>query len=214
MRVEKRNDMKTSLIATLLALAVIGISAGSFAGPVFRPQAQPVQVRVAVDGFTSTMSLEQLQQDLAKLPGVQEVQVTLAPAEVSAKLDEASISVSRFVNTIAGYKTAMDARQTCGAHLLVYVDMQGCANRTAMCAQGKTEIPRRLSTMRGINSVTLDASGKIARITFLADAGIKTSDIARVLNASAQHFAVSFASPAQASEVALHQYHKQSVPCS
>ncbi|HEY3376503.1 MAG TPA: cation transporter [Armatimonadota bacterium] len=201
--------MKNTLIALLLALAAMSIAMVSFAGPVYRPQpAGPVQITVAVDGFTCQMCPDQLQQDLAKLPGVTDVQATLDPAQVTAKLDEAKITVSQFVNAITKHKTAMDDNKTYGAHLLLFVDMQACANQKAMCERCKVEIPARLKRVKGIDIVTLDASGKIASLTFAPDVSVTTHDIVKAIEKSSLRFAFSFSDSAKATKDARHQLNK------
>ena len=208
--------MKKSLITVLFAFATISHSAVyAVASPIYRaPLNQPVQVSVAVDGFVCQMCSDELRQDLAKLPGVTEVTATLTPAQVTARLNETKITVSQFVNVIAEHKTAMDANKSYYAHLLLYVDTKGCANEKEMCAKCKVEIPARLKSVKGVESVTLDASGKIASITMQSGSKITTHDLAKALEKSSLTFAFRFSDPAKATKDAHHQLSKGLPSCS
>jgi copper chaperone CopZ len=207
--------MKTTWIAVLLGLAAMSMAAASYAAPVQPPAAaKPVTVTVAVKGFVCQMCPDGLRQDLTALPGVTAVQATLAPAQVTAKLDEAKITVSQFVAAIATHPTAMDAGKTYGARLLLYVDTQMCANEKTMCADCFTEIPKRLKAVSGVQDVTLDATGKMAAISFTRGASVKTSDLINALQKSDLGFSVSTISVAQATKDAHAQMQKGSTAAS
>jgi hypothetical protein len=108
----------------------------------------------------------------------------------------------------------MDAGKTYGATLLLYIDTQMCANGKTMCADGFTEIPKRLKAVSGVQDVKLDTTGKIAAISFSRGARVKTSDLINALQKSDLGFSVSTISVAQASQDAHAQMQKGSTAAS
>ena len=206
--------MKKSLTAMLLVLAAMTISVVSHAGPVYRPQpAKPVQITVAVAGLTDRMSLAQLRQDLAKLPGVTNIKVTLAPAQVSAKLDETQTTVSQFVNAIDAHPTALDENTMYHAQLLLFVDTQACAEPASAKREGAAGDSGVLALRARHCYHHPRCLRQIVGVTFLPNACVKTRDLAQVLANSDLRFACSFASPARATHAARHQFNKGPVLC-
>ena len=206
--------MKKPLIAVLLGLAALSISMASYAGYPSHPQSpKPVQVNVTVAGLACQPCIDQLQQELTKLPGVTAVNITGDPSQVTARLDETKMSVSHFVNVTAAYLSDPDEQISYRPQWMLYVDTPSCADKKVMGEKDKTEIPSRLKSVKGIDTVTLDASGKVVSITFLPDANVKTTDIAHALYHSSLRIAMSFASPAQATKIARTQSHRGADVC-
>jgi copper chaperone CopZ len=181
----------------LTGVVALAISVMAFAG---EPEKKPTltQVTVAVTGFHCQACPDGLQKDLAKLKGVTKVKATLKPAQVTASLDEAKISVSQFVNAIAAHPTAMDKKKTYGATLQAFIDTPMCAKQATMCRACFTEIPKALTAVKGVHGVTLDKTGKIASIRFDGDAKVTTASLADALAKHKFKFTVAFTAPATA----------------
>ncbi|MHB9130057.1 MAG: heavy-metal-associated domain-containing protein [Armatimonadota bacterium] len=183
----------------VFAIAMIALLVGVALAAAPKPAAKAPQltpVTVSVDGFHCQACPDELQKNLAKLPGVSAVNATLKPAQVTAKLDEKVITASQFVAAVAKHPRAMDHSKTYGAKLVVYVDAAMCAKEAKMCAGCFKEIPRALQSVKGLGTVSLDNTGKVASITFAKDAKVNTAGIAKALKSSSYKFTVSFTAPA------------------
>jgi copper chaperone CopZ len=190
--------MRISWITMLLGLAAMTIAAASYAAPAKQSAAaKSVTVTVAVTGFSSKARPDDLRRDLATLPGVTIMHVTLAPAQVIARLDEATFTAGQFVTAIAAHPLGTDVHKTYGAALLLYVDTQMCAHQKKMCAACFPEIPKRLKAVKGVQGVNLDATGKIVTITFAKGTRVTTSDLISALKKSVLGFSVSTTAPAK-----------------
>ncbi len=132
--------------------------------------------------------IDALATELNKNVGVSDAKATLTPAKVTANLDEATISASEFINkliTLDDY----DAR------LALYIDSAMCKGAEKMCDGCFTEIPLQLKKVEGVIEVTLDNTGRRAKITFTEKAVVKTADLAAALAKSEYGFTVSFTAP-------------------
>lgn len=192
--------MNKLLITVLVLAGVLGISAILFARTKQKTSSPPVQtaVTVAIEGFHCPTCPEQLTKDLAAVPGISNVRATLEPGRVVATLDETKTTASDLVSLISNHPRAMNARKTYAGSLLVFIDTEMCRAEKTMCAACFTEIPRVLKTVKGVETVTLDKTGKIAAITFRKGARVLCTDIGAALNASSFHFSVAFTSAASA----------------
>jgi|GEM_PF-1573984 len=188
--------MRLTVFFTLLALTIAIVVTVLNAAPE-KAVKQPVLtvVTAGVEGLNSPSSVDKLQTWLGKQKGIFEVKVIMKPQQVTAKLDEKVISASKFINLIneQGRKTEPKAPYT--AKLVVYVDAPMCADQPKMCGACFTEIPKTLKSVKGVNGVTLDESGKVATIAFDAKAGVTTAAITEGLKTSKFNFIVSFAPP-------------------
>lgn len=185
--------MRRLLWGMIVALAMIGTA-------MIAPAAQnnkPVltQVTVSVQGLHCQGCIDELQHDLAKVPGVSGVKVTLQPPQTTARLDESIISASQFVAAITNHRQMMDRSKTYGARLVVFVDAEMCAKQAKMCPACFTEIPKVLKTIAGIDTVSLDATGKVVSVTFTRDANVPTQKLTKALAASDFKFMVSYMAP-------------------
>src|SRR3972149_3969313 len=107
--------MRKVFLGLLVAALALSIAAVALAVKTKAPKL--TAVTVAVDGLHCKACVDELQRDLSKVPGVAEVKVTQKPGQVTAKLDEKKISVSKFVTTIAKHSQGMDRKKTYGAKL-------------------------------------------------------------------------------------------------
>ncbi len=183
---------------TLIALAAMLTGALALAVAPKKPQPVTTAVIVAVTGFHCQACPDGLVPDLAKLPGVTKVQATLAPAQVTAVLDETQTPVSALLAAIAKHPQAMDAKKTYGTALRVYIDAPMCAKDAKMCPACFTEIPKMLKPVAGIKTVTLDSTGKVATLTFTPGAKVTTAQLTAALKKSSFHFTVGYAHPVKA----------------
>lgn len=196
--------MRKSTIGIAIAVVVMAIAVMAFAANPKAPQL--TTVTVAVDGLHCKACVDELQQDLAKVPGVSEVKVTQKPGQVTAKLDESKISASKFVNTIASHSQLMDRKKTYGAKLVAYIDTEMCAKQKTMCDACFTEIPKVLKAVKGVSDVTLDDTGKVASIGFAKDATVSTIALAKALGQSDFKFKVTFFTNTTALTTDQHQH--------
>jgi len=185
--------MQKILGGLIMVLAVIGITMAAMAAQT--KKSAPVPVTVAVTGLHCQGCVDELQQDLAKIPGVSEVKVSQTPGQVSAKIDEAIITAAKFTGKIAAHPQAMDHAKTYGASLVLYIDTKACATEPKMCPACFTEIPKVLKKVAGVSAVSLDATGKIASVSFAKDAKVSTQTLAKALAASDFKFITTFAAP-------------------
>ena len=185
--------MRKGILGVLIAIVVLSVAAIALAAKPKAPQLTPVTV--AVDGLHCQACVDELQKDLGKAPGVSDVKVTQKPGQVTAKLDESTITVSQFVTLIATHPQAMDHEKTYGAKLMAYIDTEMCAKNAKMCDGCFTEIPKVLKSVKGVSYVTLDETGKVAAISFTKDANVPTSALATALGNSDFKFYVTFTSP-------------------
>lgn len=185
--------MRRTMIVLMVGLAALVLAVGGFAATQSKTKAVLTPVTVAVEGFHCQACPDELQKDLAKLNGVSEVKATLSPAQVTAKLDEKTITASEFAAAIANHKRAMDATKTYGAKLVVYIDAPMCAKEVKMCAACPPEITRVVKAVKGVSGVTLDTTGKVASITFAQGAKVTTADLAAALKKSSFKFTAQFA---------------------
>jgi copper chaperone CopZ len=88
----------------------------------------------------------------------------------------------------------MDHAKNYGAKLVVYIDTEACAKDAKMCDGCFTEIPKVLKSVKGVSTVTLDKTGKVATIGFKKDANVSTSTLATALSKSDFKFHASFVS--------------------
>ena len=183
----------------MVAVAMLGILAIAIAA---KPTKPLIQVTVAVDGLHCQACVDELQQDLAKVPGVSAVTVTMKPGQAVVKLDEHTMSASKLVATIAAHPQAMNHQKTYGAQLVLFVDSAGCAKQAKMCPACFTEIPKMLKKVAGIDTVRLDDTGKVARVTFTKHANVSTSALAKALAASDFKFTTRFLAPTAAKPAA------------
>lgn len=153
----------------------------------------PAKVPVAVTGFHCQACPDTLARDLAKLPGVKQVQATLTPARVVATLDEQKMPASRFVQAIATHPQAMDPAKTYGAGLLLQVDAAMCKGQKTMCPACAPEITKRLKAVKGVREVAIDATGRLVTVRFAPGAAVTTAQLQRALAASSFKFRVRFA---------------------
>ncbi|HEY3376500.1 MAG TPA: heavy metal-associated domain-containing protein [Armatimonadota bacterium] len=185
--------MRKGILGVLIAIVVLSVAAIALAAKPKAPQLTPVTV--AVDGLHCQACVDELQKDLGKAPGVSDVKVTQKPGQVTAKLDESTITVSQFVTLITTHPQAMDHDKTYGAKLMAYIDTEMCAKNAKMCDGCFTEIPKVLNAVKGVSDVTLDETGKIAAIGFTKDANVTTSALATALGKSNFKFHATFVSP-------------------
>jgi len=192
--------MKKTLLILLSVLAVLSIGAALYAAEKHAKTNTPVltPVTVGVAGFHCQACPDGLQKDLAKLPGATAVKATLNPAQVTATLDEAKLTASEFVAAVSAHPQAMDAHKTYTGKLVLYVDAEMCKANAKMCAGCFTEIPRVLKAVKGVKQVTLDATGKIASLTFTQGAKVTTKTLAAALAKSSYKFTVRFDQPVSA----------------
>ncbi len=184
--------MRTILFGVVVALALSGSATMVLAAPANKTL---TQVTVSVQGLHCQGCIDELQQDLAKIPGVSAVKVTLQPAQATARLDETTISASKFVALIAAHPQMMNHAKTYGAHLVLFVDAPGCAGQTKMCPACFTEIPKVLKTVKGIDTVRLDTTGKVVSLTFSKNADVTTQELVKALSASDFKFTTCFVAP-------------------
>ncbi len=173
-----------------LTLAVLTSAAVLLAS---RPAAAATKMTVAVTGFHCQACPDTLAQDLAKLPGVKQVQATLAPARVVATLDEQKMPASRFVQAIATHPQAMDPAKTYGAGLVLQVDAAMCKGQKTMCPACAPEITKRLKAVKGVQAVAIDGTGRVVTVRFAQGAAVTTAQLQRALAASSFKFSVRFA---------------------
>ena len=186
--------MRNGIIAVAVVILALGVVVIANAA---KPKAvQLTPVTLSVDGLHCSTCVDELLTDLGKEPGVFNVKVTQKPGRVTAALDESKITASQFVNLIAAHPQAMDAKKNYGARLLAYIDTEMCARQQKMCEACFTEIPKVLKSVKGVDAVTLDESGKIASISFVKDATVSTSALAKALAQSEFKFTVNFFSSA------------------
>ncbi len=121
--------------------------------------------------------------------------MTLQPPQTTARLDESIISASKFVAAITSHRQMMDHSKTYGARLVVFVDTAMCAKDAKMCPACCTEIAKVLKTVKGIDTVSLDATGKVVSVTFTRDANVTTWKLTKALAASDFKFMVSYMAP-------------------
>lgn len=195
---------------TLTGLLLVGllgtVAVAAMAAPKKTP---PVPITVAVAGLHCQACVDELKTDLGKLPGVSKLIVTLKPGQVTATLDEKRTSASAFVRAIATHPQAMDPEKTYGAKLVAYVDTDACADQQTMCDDCFTELPKTLEDVTGIDTVTLDTTGKIATISFKEDAAVTTQDITTALRKSDLQFHVQYTAPKSTSrngDATAHQH--------
>ncbi|MHB9026105.1 MAG: cation transporter [Armatimonadota bacterium] len=193
--------MKNMLNVIVVLAAVIGVGAILFAAQPSTGDKKPVltPVTVSVEGLHCQACPDELQKDLAKLPGVSSVKATLKPAQVTALLDETKISVSAFVAAIDEHPQAMDRKQTYGAKLVAYIDAAMCAKQKSMCDACFTEVPKTLKQIKGVSDVTLDKTGKVASISFAAKSKVTTAQITKALADHKFKFTTRFMDPAEKS---------------
>lgn len=183
--------LRTRTIVPLALLAGIVLAAGLMAAKPAK-STPAAKVTVAVVGLHCQACPDQLQKDLAKLPGAQQVRATLDPPQVTARLDETKIPAGRFVAAIAGHPQLMDPAKTYGARLLVKVDAAMCAGQQTMCPACAPEITKRLRALKGVTTVTFDKTGREVSVGLAKGATVKTTDIAKALKASSYKFSVTF----------------------
>ncbi|OPZ81451.1 MAG: Heavy-metal-associated domain protein [bacterium ADurb.Bin429] len=182
--------MKPILASVLLAVVV-----AIFATAIFAVPPKGTQVTVAVQGFHCQPCPDSLVTALAKLPGVTEVTGTLKPARVTARLDEAKMTVSQFVAAINAQPTAMDPKKTYTARLTVFVDSAATAGEERMCPSCAKEISKALLAIKGINGVKSDDTGKVVTIGFTSTAKVTTAAIAKALASTKSKFTTAFTDP-------------------
>lgn len=184
--------MRKMLFGLLVVIAVLGGAALALAVP-----AKKTLTRVTVDvqGMHCRACSDELQQDLAKMPGVAAVKVTLQPAQATASLDETTVAASQFVAAIAGHRQMMNHAKTYAAQLVLFVDAPECAGLVKMSADGANEMTTLLKAVKGVGSVSLDATGKVASVTFSNKAIVATPALTAALGASNRHFSVGFVAP-------------------
>src|SRR3990172_4454573 len=134
--------MRKVFLGLLVAALALSITAVALAVKTEAPKL--TAVTVAVDGLHCKACVDELQRDLSKVLGVSEVKVTQKPGQVTVKLDEAMISVSKFVRKIAEHPQAMDRKKTYGAKLIAYIDTEACAKQAKMCEACFKETPKVL----------------------------------------------------------------------
>lgn len=132
--------------------------------------------------------IDALAAELNKSAGVTEAKATLTPAQVTANLDEATISASEFISKLV-------ALDNYDARLALYIDSAMCKGAEKMCGGCFTEIPLQLKTVEGVKEVTLDSTGRRAKITFADKAVVKTADLTAALAKSDYGFTVSLTAP-------------------
>jgi len=167
----------------LLSLMTLGII-------VHAEDTKPVLVPVIAKLYNADCHpcLDAMAGELAKQAGITEVKATMDPPQVTATLDETLFTASEFVNKIV----ALDDYD---ARLLLYVDTAMCKGAAKMCGGCFTEIPAQLKTIAGVKEVTLDDTGRRVKVTFTADAKVKTTDLTSALAKSTYGFTVSFTAP-------------------
>ncbi len=175
-----KNIVLTLILLSLMTLGIIAHAVDT----------KPVLVPVIAKLYNADCQpcIDAMAGELAKQAGVTEVKATLDPPQVTATLDEALFTASEFVNKMIELDN-YDAR------LLLYVDTTMCKGADKMCAGCFTEIPARLKTVTGVNEVTLDDTGRRVKVTFAADAKVKTTELADALAKSDYGFTVSFTAP-------------------
>ncbi|HEY3416028.1 MAG TPA: heavy-metal-associated domain-containing protein [Armatimonadota bacterium] len=190
--------MKRTISIVLFVAAVLGAGVILHAAAPRTDAKKPVltPVTVAVEGFHCQACPDELQKDLAKLPGVSSVKATLKPAQVTASLDETKMTASAFVAAVAKHPRAMDHSKTYGAKLVAYIDAPMCAKNVKMCPACFTEIPKTLKKVKGISEVKMDATGKIATIGFAKGAQVTTAQVSKALAAHSYKFTTRFTAPA------------------
>jgi len=184
--------MRTIFFRVIVTFAIIGITTLVLATPAKKTL---TQVTVSVQGLHCQGCVDELQRDLSKISGVSAVKVTQQPAQATAKLDETTIAASKFVAAISIHPQFMNHAKTYGARLLVFVDAPGCAGQAKMCPACFTEIPKVLKTVKGIDTVSLDDTGKVVFVTFTHDANITTQSLVKALSTSAFKFTTCFIAP-------------------
>jgi len=186
--------MRQTLIFTLLALTIAAVVTVLYAAP-SKTGKQPVltSVTTAVEGFQCGACAAKLQTFLGKQKGVTDVKTTMKPAQVTAKIDEKVLPVSKFMAAIDGQKNMHNKLYT--ASFVAFINAPMCKNEPKMCAACPPEIKKMLKDVKGITAVTLDDTGRIATIGLDPKVDVTTTAIAGALKKSKFNFIVSFTDP-------------------
>lgn len=188
--------MRLTLIFTLLALLVATVVTLLYAAPGTTSK-PPVltEVTASVKGFNCPSCVSTLQSYLAKQKGISEPKVTLKPQQVTAKLDEKVMPVSKFIALINAHGKKTEPKAPSSAQFVVYVDAEMCKDQAKMCPPCFDEIKKMVKAVKGVAGVELDQTGKVATLTFDGKTTVTTRAVADALKKSKFNFIVSFTAP-------------------
>ncbi|MHB0935776.1 MAG: variable large family protein [Armatimonadota bacterium] len=188
--------MRLTLIFTLLALLVATVVTILYAAP-GKTSKKPVltEITASVEGFNCPSCTGKLQSYLAEQKGISEAKVTMKPQQVTAKLDEKVMPISKFITLINAHGKKTEPKAPYSAKLVVYVDAEMCKDQGKMCPPCFDEIKKMVKGVKGITGVALDKTGKVATLSFDPKANVTTKAIADALKKSKFKFIVSFTDP-------------------
>ena len=188
--------MRQTLIFTLLALLVATVVTMLYAAP-GKTSKKPVltEVTASVEGFNCPSCVGKLQSYLSEQKGISEAKVTMKPQQVTAKIDEQVMPISKFITLINAHGKKTEPKAPYSAKSVVYVDAEMCKDQVKMCPPCFDEIKKMVKGVKGITGVELDKTGKVATLAFDGKASVTTKAIADALKKSKFKFIVSFTDP-------------------
>lgn len=171
---------KTLAIVAIIALfctTILWISAQNTEKP--QQKAVGYVVTVAVEGLKNQTAFTALDNDLSKINGVAEVTTNFKTGLLTARIDESKITLGDLVNTIAKHPRSDDAEKTYGAKIVCYLNSKDEEKAEKFSDATKTAIITTIKKRANVTDITLNDSGKIAKISISAAAKTRTGDIGK-----------------------------------
>ncbi len=156
---------------TLILLAVIAVFCTAIlwitAQNGEKPVVVGVPVTVAVDGVKDKAAFDALSADLLKVSGITDITTNFKTGILTARIDEAKVTLGDLVNTIAKHPRADDAEKFYVAKIVCYLNSRDEEKTEKFSDTTKASIIANIKKRSGVSDITLSDDGRTAKILII-----------------------------------------------